>query len=75
MAEFKMDVKRQVAVLSENDKGYSMQVNIISYNGREPKLDIRTWKDDKMLKGVTLNAEEIEALKAALDDIQEGEVA
>lgn len=68
MSEFNYEVKEHVAVLSENESGYSIQVNVVSYNGRKPKLDIRTWREGKMLKGICLDAGGARKLKAALED-------
>ncbi|MBO5518874.1 MAG: hypothetical protein J5945_01830, partial [Candidatus Methanomethylophilus sp.] len=45
------------------------EINIISWNGREPKYDIREWAPDraKMGKGITISKEEAEILKKALN--------
>lgn len=75
MSEFKYELKKHVATLSEDDKGYSVQVNVISYNGRTPKMDIRTWKDGRMLKGICLNADETSALIEALDGFSKDDLA
>ena len=56
------------SVLKDLLKGWNKELNLISWNGRDPKYDIRDWAPDheKMGKGVTLSAEEFEALKALL---------
>ena len=68
MAEFKYEVVETVAVLSESSKGWTKELKLISWNGREPKYDIREWSPDgeKMGKGVTLTDEEVVVLKEAL---------
>jgi hypothetical protein len=68
MVEFKYEVVERVAVLSESSKGWKKELNLISWNGREPKYDIREWSPDgeKMGKGVTLTDEEVVVLKEAL---------
>jgi hypothetical protein len=68
MAEIKFEVVEQIAVLSESAKGWRKELNLVSWNGREPKYDIRDWAPnyEKMGKGVTLSNEEIEKLKEAL---------
>ncbi|MGP4042035.1 YdbC family protein [Gracilibacillus sp. D59] len=65
MAGIKYEIIEQVAVLSESPKGWQKEVNLISWNDREPKYDIRDWAPDheKMGKGVTLTSEEWQALK------------
>lgn len=54
--------------MSTGTKGWTKELNLVSWNGREPKYDIREWspEHDKMGKGVTLSKEELEALKDLL---------
>ena len=44
---------------SETDV-YHKELNIVSWFGKEPKLDIRGWSDDheKMTKGISLTEDE-----------------
>ena len=57
MADIKYEIKKTVGALSENNKGWSKELNLISWNDREPKYDIRDWapEHEKMGKGVTLS--------------------
>lgn len=68
MADIKYEIIQTIGVLSESAKGWKKELNLISWNGREPKFDIRDWSEDhsKMGKGVTLNQEEIMQLKEIL---------
>lgn len=68
MVEFKFEVTEKIAVLSESSKGWTKELNLISWNDREPKYDIREWSPDgsKMGKGITLTDEEVAVLKKAL---------
>lgn len=68
MADFKYDIVKHIGVLSENAKGWTKEINLISWNGAAPKYDIRDWapEHEKMGKGVTLTAEEIQKLKEIL---------
>lgn len=68
MADFKYDIVERIGVLSENAKGWTKEINLISWNGAAPKYDIRDWapEHEKMGKGVTLTAEEIQKLKEIL---------
>ena len=43
MEEIKYEIKETVATLSENNKGWSKELNLISWHDREPKYDIRDW--------------------------------
>ena len=69
MAEFEYEIIETIAVLSRSPKGWTKEINIISWNGREPKYDIREWAPDraKMDKGITISKEEAEILKKALN--------
>lgn len=69
MAELKYEITEHIAVLSESPKGWQKELNLISWNGREPKYDIRDWapNHEKMGKGVTLSKEELEKLKDILN--------
>lgn len=68
MAELKFEITEQIAILSESPKGWTKELNLISWNGREPKYDIRDWapNHEKMGKGVTLSNEELLKLKESL---------
>jgi hypothetical protein len=64
MAEFTYEITKELGVISENAKGWRKELNLVSWNGREPKFDIREWAPDheKMGKGVSLTLEEMETL-------------
>lgn len=69
MAEFKYEITQELGVLSESKSGWTRELNLISWNGAEPKYDIRDWAPNrgKMGKGIALSAEEIEKLKSILE--------
>ncbi|WP_458413352.1 YdbC family protein [Schinkia sp. CFF1] len=71
MAELKFEIVEQIAVLSESPKGWTKELNLISWNGRDPKYDIRDWapNHEKMGKGVTLSKEELDKLKGLLHSL------
>ena len=64
MANITFEIKKRIGVLSTSTKGWSKELNLVSWNGREAKLDIREWSPDheKMSKGVTLTNDEAVAL-------------
>lgn len=47
---------------------WTKELNIISWNGRLPKYDIRKWSPDhtKMSKGITLSQDEMRMLAGAM---------
>lgn len=72
MSSFKFEIIETIAVLSEGSKGWKKELNLISWNGREPKYDIRDWSEDhtKMGKGVTISTSELAILKKALNSFE-----
>ena len=68
MADFKYDIVKHIGVLSESGKGWTKELNVISWNGANPKYDIRDWAPDheKMGKGITLTEEEVAKLRELL---------
>lgn len=64
MAEFKYEIVKELGVISENAKGWSVELNMVSWNENAPKFDIRSWSPDhtRMGKGISLTEEEMQAL-------------
>lgn len=71
MAQIKFEIKENIGVLSESSKGWTKELNLVSWNDKEAKFDLREWSGDheKMGKGVTFTIEEIKALRALLNKI------
>lgn len=68
MADLKYEIIKHLGVIGEGTKGWKKEVNLVSWNERKPKLDIRDWdeKHEKMGKGITLSKSEAEELKKLL---------
>ena len=71
MADFKFDIKKSLGTISESSKGWKREVNVMTWNNKKAKVDIREWdeKHEKMGKGITLNKEELKQLKDILNQI------
>ena len=71
MADIKYEIIRKLGVLSTNQRGWKKEVNYVSWNERQAKIDIRDWDENnlKMGKGITLTREEAEELKEILNSI------
>ena len=71
MAEIKFEIKETIGVIDESSKGWKKELNLISWNGKEAKYDLREWAPghEKMGKGVTLSKEELKCLKEILNNI------
>lgn len=71
MAEIKYEIKETIGVLSKSAKGWTKELNLVSWNDKDPKYDIREWSPDhsKMGKGVTLSNEEMGKLRDSLNSL------
>lgn len=72
MAEdFSYEILEELAVLSENAKGWRKELNLVSWNGRPAKFDLRDWAPghEKMGKGITLSNEEFKVLQEKLKEM------
>ena len=70
MKEIQYEIKKEIAVLSKSDSGYTKEINFISWNEKEPKYDIRSFSPtrEKCGKGITLTESEAAALLEALQN-------
>ena len=63
---------KKIGVLSKAGSGWSKELNLVSWNDREAKYDIRDWSADgaKIGKGVTLSKDELSALRELLNSME-----
>lgn len=69
MSDIKYVIEKKIGVISESSKGWTKELNKISWNGGVAKYDLRDWAPnrEKMGKGVTLTEEEVQKLKSLLN--------
>lgn len=62
--EITCEIVKELCVLKEQPSGWRLECNVVSWNGAEPKIDIRTWAPGhaKSGKGVALTADELEMI-------------
>lgn len=72
MADIKFNIEQNVGTLSESDKGWKKELNLISWNDKEAKYDIRDWDEthERMGKGCTFSKEELIELKNILNNME-----
>jgi hypothetical protein len=60
MADLQFEIVKHYGVIATEKTGWKKELNMVSWNSRSPKLDVRDWAPghDKMGKGITLSAEE-----------------
>ncbi len=61
-------IEESFGVISTTPGGWTKELNLVSWNGAEPKFDVRQWSPDhsRMGKGISLSREEAEELKKLL---------
>ncbi len=71
MADIKFEIVQSIGCLSESSNGWTKELNMISWNDKEAKYDIRVWSADhtRMGKGVTLTKDELIQLKSFLEEL------
>ena len=72
MPDFSYQIVKHIDVISEGSGGWAKELNLISWNGKDAKYDIRDWSPDheNMSKGITLAEKDIKSLKALLDELR-----
>ena len=62
--EVRFEIVKHYGVIKERKNGWKKELNKVSWNGAEPKWDIREWNEehDKTSKGITLSDEEAKNL-------------
>ena len=73
MSDFNYEVVEHIGVLSESASGWTRELNLVSWNDRPAKYDIRDWSPDheKMGKGLTFTKEELELLKEFVGELKD----
>lgn len=71
MAEIKFEIEKELGSISESPKGWTKELNLISWNGKEAKYDLRDWspEHEKMGKGITLSIDELKKLRDLLNEM------
>lgn len=71
MVEVKYEIKKQIGEISSSAKGWTKEVNLVSWNGAKAKIDIRDWSPEhkKMGKGITLTEDETKKLYYILKEV------
>jgi hypothetical protein len=74
--EIQCDILEYYGIFSGGNRKWNKEVNLVSWNGRPAKLDIRNWQNDheKCGKGITVSREEAEQLIKLLGQILKGGV-
>lgn len=71
MAGIKYEIVKELGKISETKSGWIKELNLVTWNDREAKYDLRDWspEHEKMGKGITLSVEELKALRDLLNNM------
>ena len=63
-SEFSFKICEHIGTIATNGSGWTKELNLVSWNGADPKYDIRDWDRDHthMGRGLTFKKEEMKAL-------------
>ena len=66
--EITFEIKEHIAVINTSETGWTREVNLVSWNGTKPKVDVREWDPDhqRMSRGITLTETEAEKFARAI---------
>ncbi|MCQ2752358.1 MAG: PC4/YdbC family ssDNA-binding protein [Coriobacteriales bacterium] len=70
MPDISYEIVESLGKKKKKSSGWTKELNLISWNGADPKYDLRDWapNHDRMGKGVTLTNDEIQKLSALLNE-------
>jgi len=73
MKDFTVRIEERIALLTGEEKRWRKELNLIGWNGKEPKYDIRNWSADHKVigKGIALTFTELNDVSAALEALVE----
>ncbi len=65
------NVTKSLWRLNRSANGWQKEVNLVAWNGKKPRLDVREWNMDKtkMRRGVTFSKDEVLELRKCLNNI------
>lgn len=60
MSDLKYEIKEKILSVNDGRSDWNLELNLISWNDKAPKYDLRKWSQDgtKMSKGLTMNEDE-----------------
>ncbi|MBR6566341.1 MAG: YdbC family protein [Spirochaetaceae bacterium] len=71
--DFSFSIESHIGVISQSKGGWQVELNLVSWSGRDPKYDIRSWSPDhkKMGKGITMTKDELKTLAQIIGTIED----
>lgn len=72
MNDIKYEILETLIEFPSDERGWRMELNLISWNEKPPRYDLRAWNEDhsRMGKGITFKKEDLTILKEKLGGIE-----
>lgn len=70
--EVTYDIVEHLGIFGKDSKGWTKELNKVSWNGGPAKYDMRSWDEEhgKMSKGITLSQEELLAFRSLVEQLE-----
>lgn len=67
--EVTFEIVESIGVIARNSSGWQKELNMVSWNGGQPKYDIRDWDPEHqhMSRGITLSEDDMSIVRQLLD--------
>ena len=69
--EFTFEIREHLGTLREYNNGWTKELNLVAWNNKDPKYDIRDWNPthENMSRGVTLHRDEMRKLASIMKEL------
>ncbi len=69
--EFTFEIREHLGILREYNNGWTKELNLVAWNNKDPKYDIRDWNPthENMSRGVTLHRDEMQKLASIMREM------
>lgn len=73
--DFSFEIREHIGVIGTYSTGWKKEVNLVAWNGNQPKIDIRDWDPghEHMSRGLTLHGDEAKNMVRLLSRYLNGE--
>jgi len=73
MSDINCEILKEIVSVPSDSPEWNLELNLVSWNNRDPKYDIRKWNNDhsKSSKGLTLSEDELRLLFQKYSEVLE----
>lgn len=72
-SNYNFKIHKEIGIISEKPSGWTLELNLVSFNGRDAMYDLREWNDDHtaLRRGVRLSESDLAALGKLIGEYME----